>query len=132
VSDLGGRCRDPKKILNVARTSCRARRADSGAPGTCGSLHTAQRTPVRPGIGLWRSVVAHLTGGQGVAGSNPVSPTSVVAGQRPFPLMAASAWCEWPTGRGSDVDAALRAIAEIDQLDELWQLPDSRTAGDDR
>ena len=27
------------------------------------------------GIGLWRSLVAHLTGGQGVAGSNPVSPT---------------------------------------------------------
>ena len=26
-------------------------------------------------IGLWRSLVAHLTGGQGVAGSNPVSPT---------------------------------------------------------
>ena len=25
--------------------------------------------------GLWRSLVAHLTGGQGVAGSNPVSPT---------------------------------------------------------
>ena len=26
--------------------------------------------------GLWRSLVAHLTGGQVVAGSNPVSPTS--------------------------------------------------------
>src|SRR5690606_14339878 len=26
--------------------------------------------------GLWRSLVAHLTGGQGVAGSNPVSPTA--------------------------------------------------------
>ncbi len=26
--------------------------------------------------GLWRSLVAHLTGGQGVAGSNPVSPTN--------------------------------------------------------
>ena len=26
--------------------------------------------------GLWRSLVAHLTGGQGVAGSNPVVPTS--------------------------------------------------------
>src|SRR5690349_3089416 len=26
--------------------------------------------------GLWRSLVAHLTGGQGVAGSNPVSPTT--------------------------------------------------------
>ena len=27
--------------------------------------------------GLWRSLVAHLTGGQGVAGSNPVNPTSL-------------------------------------------------------
>src|ERR1700733_691717 len=29
------------------------------------------------GFGLWRSLVAHLTGGQVVAGSNPVSPTEV-------------------------------------------------------
>ena len=29
------------------------------------------------GTGLWRSLVAHLTGGQVVAGSNPVSPTQV-------------------------------------------------------
>ena len=28
-----------------------------------------------PCIGAWRSLVAHLTGGQGVAGSNPVAPT---------------------------------------------------------
>ncbi len=27
------------------------------------------------GLGMWRSLVAHLTGGQGVAGSNPVIPT---------------------------------------------------------
>ena len=27
------------------------------------------------GNGLWRSLVAHLTGGQGVVGSNPASPT---------------------------------------------------------
>ena len=27
-------------------------------------------------IGMWRSLVAHLTGGQGVAGSNPVIPTA--------------------------------------------------------
>ena len=26
-------------------------------------------------VGMWRSLVAHLTGGQGVAGSNPVIPT---------------------------------------------------------
>lgn len=29
--------------------------------------------------GLWRSLVAHYTGGVGVAGSNPVSPTNRVA-----------------------------------------------------
>ena len=28
-------------------------------------------------IGMWRSLVAHLTGGQGVAGSNPVIPTNL-------------------------------------------------------
>ena len=27
-------------------------------------------------FGMWRSLVAHLTGGQGVAGSNPVIPTN--------------------------------------------------------
>src|SRR5215475_7330765 len=31
--------------------------------------------------GTWRSLVAHLTGGQGVAGSNPAVPTDVPAGQ---------------------------------------------------
>ena len=35
------------------------------------------------GIGLWRSLVAHLTGGQGVAGSNPVSPTIVMSQDMP-------------------------------------------------
>ena len=29
--------------------------------------------------GLWRSLVAHVTGGHGVAGSNPVSPTERVS-----------------------------------------------------
>ena len=28
--------------------------------------------------GWWRSLVAHLTGGQGVAGSNPVQPTMII------------------------------------------------------
>ena len=28
-------------------------------------------------LGMWRSLVAHLTGGQGVAGSNPVIPTNI-------------------------------------------------------
>ena len=30
---------------------------------------------IDPPLGAWRSLVAHLTGGQGVAGSNPVAPT---------------------------------------------------------
>ena len=34
-------------------------------------------------FGTWRSLVAHLTGGQGVAGSNPVVPTRSFAGQAP-------------------------------------------------
>ncbi len=34
------------------------------------------KTPGQAGIGTWRSLVAHLTGGQGVAGSNPVVPTT--------------------------------------------------------
>ena len=29
----------------------------------------------RPEAGAWRSLVAHQTGGLGVAGSNPVAPT---------------------------------------------------------
>ncbi len=34
-----------------------------------------ETTPERSSTGTWRSLVAHLTGGQGVAGSNPVVPT---------------------------------------------------------
>jgi hypothetical protein len=38
----------------------------------------------REGVaGTWRSLVAHLTGGQGVAGSNPVVPTVIRPGQGP-------------------------------------------------
>ena len=31
---------------------------------------------------MWRSLVAHLTGGQGVAGSNPVIPTITLTAYR--------------------------------------------------
>ena len=42
-------------------------------------------------VGMWRSLVAHLTGGQGVAGSNPVIPTNTYRAQStlsvgPFPF----------------------------------------------
>ena len=64
----------PKKSL---RSSVRQPGTDpSGRTWRCDKVIA----PVSPlagsaGIGLWRSLVAHLTGGQGVAGSNPVSPT---------------------------------------------------------
>src|SRR5205085_1995231 len=39
-------------------------------------LHAPAGTlPAGTSTGTWRSLVAHLTGGQGVAGSNPVVPT---------------------------------------------------------
>src|SRR5665647_988068 len=40
---------------------------------------------------MWRSLVAHLTGGQGAAGSNPVIPTvfSQVSNLEPFGLAVA-------------------------------------------
>jgi hypothetical protein len=36
----------------------------------------ATAEPWRGGTGTWRSLVAHLTGGQGVVGSNPAVPTA--------------------------------------------------------
>ncbi len=42
-----------------------------GRPATPARLDLAGRSDT----GTWRSLVAHLTGGQGVAGSNPVVPT---------------------------------------------------------
>ena len=44
---------------------------------------TAKKLPVcyptcyNPHVGAWRSLVAHLTGGQGVVGSNPIAPTII-------------------------------------------------------
>jgi hypothetical protein len=57
--------RDPRQIVPAGRGVREA------------PLEPCKVSPRRreaPG-GLWRSLVAHLTGGQGVAGSNPVSPT---------------------------------------------------------
>lgn len=42
-------------------------------PSRCDNVVPRRREPDI--IGWWRSLVAHLTGGQGVAGSNPVHPT---------------------------------------------------------
>ena len=44
--------------------------------GTCARTRAVRyRHRVRRADGTWRSLVAHLTGGQGVAGSNPAVPT---------------------------------------------------------
>ena len=38
-------------------------------------LKAPRRCAILPRVGEWRSLVAHLHGVQGAAGSNPVSPT---------------------------------------------------------
>ncbi len=62
-----------------ARTSTsRARRSRSrcgSGPGTAATAEVGWRGTT----GTWRSLVAHLTGGQGVVGSNPAVPTLAVA-----------------------------------------------------
>ena len=71
-------------------------------------------------FGLWRSLVAHLTGGQGVAGSNPVSPTEETAGQRPFPRSAetvsslSSAGCSTGCSNGTPTSPSERCGKAID------------------
>ena len=39
-------------------------------------LNTQKACAILPVVGEWRSLVAHLHGVQGAAGSNPVSPTT--------------------------------------------------------
>src|SRR6185503_11544071 len=60
-------------------------------------------SPLGPN-GAWRSLVAHLTGGQGVAGSNPVAPTSGPAARFPS-LLCVSALQRFPLG--------LAGVAEV-------------------
>ena len=46
-----------------------------GNPGSSLSLLAPRPCDMLAGVGVWRSLVAHLHGVQGVAGSNPVTPT---------------------------------------------------------
>jgi hypothetical protein len=32
---------------------------------------------IRASVGVWRSLVAHFAGGEGVVGSNPITPTKL-------------------------------------------------------
>ncbi len=41
----------------------------------CGRCAKLFKHPTEGVAGTWRSLVAHLTGGQGVVGSNPAVPT---------------------------------------------------------
>ena len=63
----GWRRRRSRKPVAVKRVGVRSSRSPREVPG------------LRPGFGMWRSLVAHLAGGQGAAGSNPVIPTRVGA-----------------------------------------------------
>ena len=65
--------------VGEARTGIACERR--GLPNNAGYYH---------GCGLWRSLVARLTGGQEVAGSNPASPT----GRKPLNAMG----CRWFSG----------------------------------
>ena len=55
-------------VRNSARAGCDYFARLHGASG--------RRIGRAPLVGTWRSLVAHYTGGVGVAGSNPVVPTS--------------------------------------------------------
>src|SRR5665647_3799452 len=56
---------------------------------------------------MWRSLVAHLTGGQGVAGSNPVIPTVFSQVREPFRAQQGGGavlglFCRGSPGSGDD------------------------------
>ena len=59
----------PERFLRPCAAGNGCEDAPAGAVASAGRCSTAGAT------GTWRSLVAHLTGGQGVAGSNPVVPT---------------------------------------------------------
>ena len=73
VGDAEGRTRLEVNVVNILPYSPDIRHAF----GTAVTSLVANTLSYSSCHGLWRSLVAHLTGGQGVAGSNPVSPTEV-------------------------------------------------------
>jgi hypothetical protein len=74
-----GRAHPTRHAADCAAATTRGR---SDAPSTASSSESSSRVRAHgccspSGVsGLWRSLVAHLTGGQGVASSNLASPTS--------------------------------------------------------
>ena len=63
--------------------------------------------PAAVADGLWRSLVAHLTGGQGVAGSNPVSPTMKAGATR---KRVAPAFFLFPVQLAGSVNSCLAVV----------------------
>ena len=66
-------------VYGILRTACRVSliHLNGFMPHETGiaPLQRCDRGGFVNEYGMWRSLVAHLTGGQGVAGSNPVIPT---------------------------------------------------------
>ena len=65
-------------------------------------------------FGLWRSLVAHLTGGQGVAGSNPVSPTEEPQVRASSPVLGGGALAVFETHRDSNAAPATATVTVPD------------------
>jgi hypothetical protein len=71
----------PVRVTGLARRKRRNRTSTLSETGVESRIYN----------GMWRSLVAHLTGGQGVAGSNPVIPINLGLGASPpDPLHALS------------------------------------------
>src|SRR4029077_12093726 len=69
----------PRSPLSAPGAACRPSDNASPPPDPAARLEFAPPCPYNARwVGAWRSPVAHLTGGQGVAGSNPVAPTNFI------------------------------------------------------
>ena len=83
-----------------------------GSRGASGQATIGELSACGRRTGMWRSLVAHLTGGQGVAGSNPVIPTkALVRGNfhRGFVVSGRGHWLvHW-------LDRLEPSAAEVDQ-----------------
>ena len=94
--EVSVRVREKRPPL-IPRVGGTAQWADSGGRPSCDKVSSLPKGAA----GLWRSLVAHLTGGQGVAGSNPVSPTRVMSQTSPRTAPLRPADVVPPVGRSS-------------------------------
>src|SRR5699024_4847815 len=62
-------------------------------------------------FGLWRSLVAHITGGDGVAGSNPVSPTTFSQVRDPPRAANDTTWARRGAATARDRRSAVLCVA---------------------